>query len=105
METYESSGSPLNMHAIDELYIGCTLNYRTPKSVANEPAPSLCAAVLEAAAHAAVATEAHEKKTEKWMDRNAESKIGLSGLDQSKAAVIGSLRPPESQRGYRHAIE
>src|SRR5439155_21631235 len=29
----------------------------------------------------------------------------LPDLDQSKAAVIGSLRSPESQRGYRHAID
>jgi hypothetical protein len=26
-------------------------------------------------------------------------------MDQAKAAVIGSLRSPESQRGYRHAID
>jgi len=31
--------------------------------------------------------------------------LGLPDLDQSKAAVIGSLRSPESQRGYRHAID
>src|SRR2546427_9699385 len=33
------------------------------------------------------------------------TRLGLPDLDQSKAAVIGSLRSPESQRGYRHAIE
>jgi len=33
------------------------------------------------------------------------AKLGLPDLDQSKAAVIGSLRSPESQRGYRHAID
>ena len=32
------------------------------------------------------------------------TRLGLPDLDQSKAAVIGSLRSPESQRGYRHAI-
>src|SRR5207247_9306398 len=32
-------------------------------------------------------------------------RLGLPDLDQSKAAVIGSLRSPESQRGYRHAID
>src|SRR5262247_2281470 len=32
------------------------------------------------------------------------TKLGLPDLDQSKVAVIGSLRSPESQRGYRHAI-
>jgi hypothetical protein len=31
--------------------------------------------------------------------------LGLPDLDQSKAAVIGSLRSPESQRGYTHAID
>ena len=30
--------------------------------------------------------------------------MGLPDLDQSKAAVIGTLRSPESQRGCRHAI-
>src|SRR5215831_18754665 len=29
----------------------------------------------------------------------------MPDLDQSKAAVIGSLRSSESQRGYRHAID
>jgi hypothetical protein len=33
------------------------------------------------------------------------SKLCLPDLDQSKAAVIGSLRSPESQRGYTHAID
>ena len=32
-------------------------------------------------------------------------RLGLPDLDQSKAAVLGSLRSPESQRGYRHAID
>ena len=32
-------------------------------------------------------------------------RLGLPDLDQSKAAVLGSLRSPESQRGYRHSIE
>src|SRR5436190_8764878 len=32
-------------------------------------------------------------------------RLGLPDLDQSKASVIGSLRSPESQRGYRHAID
>src|SRR5215472_7629298 len=32
------------------------------------------------------------------------NRLGLPDLDQSKAAVIGSLRSLESQRGYRHAI-
>src|SRR3989441_5710648 len=33
------------------------------------------------------------------------TRLGLPDLDQSKAAVIASLRSPESQRGYRHAID
>src|SRR5438045_6967322 len=33
------------------------------------------------------------------------TRLGFPDLDQSKAAVIGSLRSPESQRGYRHAID
>src|SRR5262245_33417727 len=33
------------------------------------------------------------------------ARLGLPDLDQSKAAVISSLRSPESQRGYRHAID
>src|ERR1043166_5241568 len=36
--------------------------------------------------------------------RRPKTRLGLPDLDQSKAAVIGSLRSPESQRGYRHAI-
>ena len=33
-----------------------------------------------------------------------ETKLGLPDLDQAKAAVLGSLRSPESQRGYQHSI-
>src|SRR5262245_20200547 len=33
------------------------------------------------------------------------ARLGLPDLDQSNTAVIGSLRSPESQRGYRHAID
>src|SRR5436190_24144464 len=32
-------------------------------------------------------------------------RLGLPDLDQSKSAVLGSLRSPESQHGYRHAID
>src|SRR3990172_8838808 len=32
------------------------------------------------------------------------TKLGLPDLDQAKAAVLGSLRSPESQRGYQHSI-
>src|SRR6516162_8500285 len=37
--------------------------------------------------------------------RRPKTRLGLPDLDQSKAAVIGSLRSLESQRGYRHAID
>jgi len=33
------------------------------------------------------------------------SKLGLPDLDHARAAVLGSLRSPESQRGYRHSID
>ena len=33
------------------------------------------------------------------------TKLGLPDLDHAKAAVLASLRSPESQRGYRHAID
>src|SRR4029453_18697787 len=32
------------------------------------------------------------------------TKLGLPDLDQAKAAVLGSLPSPESQRGYQHSI-
>jgi site-specific recombinase XerD len=37
--------------------------------------------------------------------RRPKARLALPDLDQSKAAVIGSLRSPDSQRGYRHAID
>ena len=37
--------------------------------------------------------------------RRPKTRLGLPDLDQSRAAVIGSLRSPESQRGYQHAID
>ena len=55
-----------------------------------------CPAVLEAAEHG--------KKRQKPKIRRPKTRLGLPDLDQSKAAVIGSLRSPESQGGYRHAI-
>ena len=33
------------------------------------------------------------------------AKLGLPDLDQAKAAVLSTLRSPESKRGYRHAID
>ena len=37
--------------------------------------------------------------------KRPKARLALPDLDQSKAAVIGSLRSPDSQRGYRHAID
>jgi hypothetical protein len=31
------------------------------------------------------------------------TKLGLPDLDQAKTAVLGSVRSPESQRGYQHS--
>src|SRR5947208_13543329 len=44
------------------------------------------------------------RKAKNRKTRRPKTRLGLPDLDQSKAAVIGSLRSPESQRGYRHAI-
>ena len=35
----------------------------------------------------------------------AKVRLTLPDLDQAKAAVLRGLRSPESQRGYRHAID
>jgi site-specific recombinase XerC len=37
--------------------------------------------------------------------KRPKTKLGLPDLDYSKAAVLESLRSPESKRGYRHAID
>ena len=42
------------------------------------------------------------RKSKKRGATKPKVRLGLPDLDQSKAAVIGSLRSPESQRGYRH---
>src|SRR5262249_53507043 len=55
-----------------------------------------CPAVLEAAEHG--------KKTKSRKIRRPKTTLGLPDLDQSKAALISSLQSPESQPGYRHAI-
>src|SRR5437660_4189931 len=44
------------------------------------------------------------RKRKKGTVGKPKTRLGLPDLGQSKAAVIGSLRPPESQRGYRYAI-
>jgi hypothetical protein len=46
-----------------------------------------------------------QKKSKQQRARKPKTRLGLPDLDQSKAAVIGSLRSPESQRGYTHAID
>ena len=45
------------------------------------------------------------RRAKNWKKRRPKNRLGLPDLDQSKAAVIGSLRSLESQRGYRHAID
>src|SRR5215212_6640318 len=37
--------------------------------------------------------------------KTPKTKLGLPDLDHSKAAVLESLRSPESKRGYRHALD
>src|SRR5436190_11359290 len=44
------------------------------------------------------------KKIAKSTARNKTS-LRLPDLDQAKAAVLNSLRSPESQRGYQHAMD
>jgi hypothetical protein len=44
------------------------------------------------------------RKAKKRRFGKPKARLGLPDLDQSKAAVIGSLRSPESQRGYPHPI-
>src|SRR5262244_2968360 len=46
-----------------------------------------------------------KRKHKKQRGGKPRARLGLPDLDLSKAAVIGSLRSPESQRGYRHAID
>jgi site-specific recombinase XerD len=45
------------------------------------------------------------RKQKRRKSRRPKTRLGLPDLDQSKASVIGSLCSPESQRGYRHAID
>ena len=39
------------------------------------------------------------------VSKRPKTKLGLPDLDHSNAAVLDSLRSPESKRGYRHAID
>ena len=48
------------------------------------------------------------KKKKKRMPKNEawnKTRLRLPDLDQAKTAVLNSLRSPESQRGYKHAID
>ena len=48
------------------------------------------------------------KKKEKRIAKKAakaKTKLRFPDMDQAKASVLTSLRSPEPQRGYRHAIE
>jgi site-specific recombinase XerD len=45
------------------------------------------------------------RKTKRRKAIRPKSKLGLPDLEQSKTAVLASLRSPESQRSYRHAID
>jgi hypothetical protein len=44
-------------------------------------------------------SKSKKRKLARW-----KTKLGLPDLDHAKAAVLASLRSPESQRSYRHAI-
>ena len=45
------------------------------------------------------------RNSQRKKNRRPKLRLGLPDLDQSKSAVLGSLRLPESQRGYRHVID
>src|SRR5262245_36475445 len=45
------------------------------------------------------------RKSQKKKTKRPKLRLGLPDLDQSKSAVLGGLRSPESRRGYRHAID
>src|SRR5213594_4425296 len=45
------------------------------------------------------------RKPKKRKTGKPKARLGLPDLDRSKAAVIGGLRSPESQRGYTYAID
>jgi hypothetical protein len=44
-------------------------------------------------------------KTKKGKKARPKTRLGLPDLDQAKEAVLASLRSPESQRGYQHAMD
>jgi site-specific recombinase XerD len=45
------------------------------------------------------------RKTKPRKFDRVKAKLGLPDLEQAKSAVLASLRSPESQRSYRHAID
>ena len=45
------------------------------------------------------------RKPNKTKRSRPKARLRLPELDQSKGALLGSLRSAESQRGYRHAID
>jgi len=45
------------------------------------------------------------RKTKPRKFARVKAKLGLPDLEQAKSAVLASLRSPESQRSYRHAID
>src|SRR6202046_5092491 len=45
------------------------------------------------------------KKTKKQRTARPKARLGLRDLEQARTAVLTSLRSPESQRSYRHAID
>jgi site-specific recombinase XerD len=45
------------------------------------------------------------RKTKRRKIARLKTKLGLPDLEQAKAAVLASLRSPESQRSYRHSID
>jgi site-specific recombinase XerD len=45
------------------------------------------------------------RKTKRRKIVRLKTKLGLRDLEQVKTTVLASLRSPESQRGYRHAID
>ena len=47
----------------------------------------------------------HEKETKGRKTNRLKTKLGLPDLEHAKAAVLVSLRSPESQRSYRRSID
>src|ERR1700689_5366081 len=45
------------------------------------------------------------RKTKRGKSNRAKTKLGIPDLEEAKAAVLASLRSPESQRSYRRSID